>query len=69
VECSPPAYSVQTGYVCVLGMKQLMSFTSKKEQNSKGSTRLGRAFTNIKKGAMCSTEQLLKHISQRLLLF
>lgn len=51
-EWSPPAYSAQTGYVYVLGMNQLMNFTTEKPQNSKGSIRLGSAFTNVKKGAI-----------------
>lgn len=51
-EWSPPAYSPQTGYVYVLGMNQLMNFTTQKPEATKGSIRLGSAFTNVKKGAI-----------------
>jgi len=51
-EWSPPAYSPKTGYVYVLGMNQLMNFTTKEPDNTKGAIRLGSAFTNVKKGAI-----------------
>lgn len=51
-EWSPPAYSPQTGYVYVLGMNQLMNFTTAPPGDTKGGIRLGSAFTNVKKGAI-----------------
>ena len=51
-EWSPPAYSPQTGYVYVLGMNQLMNFTTEQPSKSTDSIRLGSAFTNVKKGGI-----------------
>ncbi len=46
-EWSPPAYSPQTKYAYVLGMDQLMNFTTHNDPYQKGRIRLGSAFTNI----------------------
>jgi PQQ-dependent dehydrogenase (methanol/ethanol family) len=46
-EWSPPAYSPLTHYVYVLGMDQLMRFTTQPEAYQKGRIRLGSAFTNV----------------------
>ncbi|HEY0383434.1 MAG TPA: PQQ-binding-like beta-propeller repeat protein [Candidatus Elarobacter sp.] len=46
-EWSPPAYSPETHFVYVLGMDQLMRFTTNPEAYQKGRIRLGSAFTNI----------------------
>jgi alcohol dehydrogenase (cytochrome c) len=46
-EWSPPAYSPKTHYVYVLGMDQLMNFTTQPATNTKGALRLGSALTNI----------------------
>jgi alcohol dehydrogenase (cytochrome c) len=46
-EWSPPAYSPKTHYVYVLGMDQLMNFTTQPATDTKGALRLGSAFTNI----------------------
>lgn len=51
-EWSPPAYSPKTGYVYIMGMNQLMNFTTEKPETSKGSIRLGSAFTNVKEGGI-----------------
>ena len=51
-EWSPPAYSPRTGYVYIMGMNQLMNFTTRKPEGGKGDMRLGSAFTNVKKGAI-----------------
>lgn len=51
-EWSPPAYSPKTGYVYVMGMNQLMNFTTREPETSEGSIRLGSAFTNVKKGSI-----------------
>ncbi len=51
-EWSPPAYSPKTGDVYVMGMNQLMNFTTKPPRGGKGDMRLGSAFTNVKKGAI-----------------
>ncbi len=47
-EWSPAAYSPMTKYVYVLGMDQLMTFTTQPASETKGSLRLGSAFTNVK---------------------
>src|ERR1700681_1104458 len=46
-EWSPPAYSPDTHYVYVLGMDQLMRFSTQPEAYQKGRIRLGSAFTNV----------------------
>jgi PQQ-dependent dehydrogenase (methanol/ethanol family) len=46
-EWSPPAYSPKTHYVYVLGMDQLMTFTTQPATNTPGALRLGSAFTNV----------------------
>jgi alcohol dehydrogenase (cytochrome c) len=46
-EWSPSAYSPLTHYVYVLGMDQLMRFTTQPEAYQKGRIRLGSAFTNV----------------------
>ena len=46
-EWSPPAYSPQTHYAYVLGMDQLMNFTTHKDPYQSGRIRLGSAFTNV----------------------
>jgi alcohol dehydrogenase (cytochrome c) len=51
-EWSPPAYSPHTGYVYVMGMNQLMNFTTQDPAYTEGSIRLGSAFTNVKKGSI-----------------
>lgn len=51
-EWSPPAYSPRTGEVYVMGMNQLMNFTTEKPKGGKGDIRLGSAFTNVKKGGI-----------------
>jgi len=48
-EWSPPAYSPETHMAYVLGMNQLMKFTTEKPADAKGVIRLGSAFTNVKK--------------------
>jgi len=48
-EWSPPAYSPETHMAYVLGMNQLMKFTTEKPADAKGLIRLGSAFTNVKK--------------------
>jgi alcohol dehydrogenase (cytochrome c) len=47
-EWSPPAYSPLTKYVYVLGMDQLMTFTTQPATETKGALRLGSAFANVK---------------------
>ena len=47
-EWSPPAYSPTTHLVYVLGMDQLMTFTTQPAVDTKGALRLGSAFTNVK---------------------
>lgn len=47
-EWSPPAYSPITHFAYVLGMDQLMTFTTQPASETKGSLRLGSAFTNVK---------------------
>jgi PQQ-dependent dehydrogenase (methanol/ethanol family) len=48
-EWSPPAYSPKTHDVYILGMNQLMSFTTKGEPTTlPGTIRLGSAFANVK---------------------
>ncbi len=51
-EWSPPAYSPDTHYVYVLGMDQLMRFTTNPEAYQKGRIRLGSAFSNIEPGGV-----------------
>lgn len=53
-EWSPPAFSPKTRNVYVLGMNQLMNFTTVEDTppNLPGQMRLGSAFTNVKKGAL-----------------
>ena len=46
-EWSPPAYSPDTHYVYVLGMDQLMKFSTHPEAYQPGRIRLGSAFSNI----------------------
>jgi alcohol dehydrogenase (cytochrome c) len=46
-EWSPPAYSPDTHYVYVLGMDQLMRFSTHTEAYQPGRIRLGSAFSNI----------------------
>jgi alcohol dehydrogenase (cytochrome c) len=46
-EWSPPAYSPDTHYVYVLGMDQLMRFSTQPEAYQKGRIRLGSAFSNV----------------------
>ncbi|GAC1311770.1 MAG: hypothetical protein NVSMB21_21650 [Vulcanimicrobiaceae bacterium] len=46
-EWSPPAYSPLTHYAYVLGMDQLMTFTTQPASETKGALRLGSAFTNV----------------------
>ncbi|HWT05095.1 MAG TPA: PQQ-binding-like beta-propeller repeat protein, partial [Xanthomonadales bacterium] len=46
-EWSPPAYSPDTHYVYVLGMDQLMKFSTHPEAYQTGRIRLGSAFSNI----------------------
>ena len=48
-EWSPAAYSPSTHYAYVLAMDQLMTFTTKPASDTKGSLRLGSAFTNVAK--------------------
>jgi len=52
-EWSPAAWSPKTHYAYVLGMDQLMNFTTQPEKNEPP-VRLGSAFTNVKK-AGCKT--------------
>jgi PQQ-dependent dehydrogenase (methanol/ethanol family) len=47
-EWSPAAYSPDTHDVYVLAMDQLMTFTTQPASETKGSLRLGSAFTNVK---------------------
>jgi alcohol dehydrogenase (cytochrome c) len=51
-EWSPPAYSPITHNVYVLGMDQLMTFTTQPPKNAKGQLRLGSAFTNVAKNGV-----------------
>lgn len=51
-EWSPAAYSPRTRYAYVLGMDQLMTFTTKPAETSRGQLRLGSAFTNVKKNGV-----------------
>ena len=51
-EWSPPAYSPQTHDVYVLGMDQLMNFTTTPATAAPGHIRLGSAFTNVKAGGL-----------------
>ncbi|HYW76124.1 MAG TPA: PQQ-binding-like beta-propeller repeat protein [Gammaproteobacteria bacterium] len=51
-EWSPPAFSPKTDDVYILGMNQLMNFTTEKPATLPGHIRLGSAFTNVKKGAI-----------------
>ena len=51
-EWSPPAFSPKTDDVYILGMNQLMNFTTEKPATLPGQIRLGSAFTNVKKGAI-----------------
>jgi alcohol dehydrogenase (cytochrome c) len=51
-EWSPSAYSPLTHYVYVLGMDQLMRFTTQPEPYQKGRIRLGSAFTNVEPGGV-----------------
>jgi alcohol dehydrogenase (cytochrome c) len=46
-EWSPPAYSPLTHYAYVLGMDQLMTFTTEPASDTKGALRLGSAFINV----------------------
>jgi PQQ-dependent dehydrogenase (methanol/ethanol family) len=46
-EWSPPAYSPETKYAYVLGMDQLMRFTTHNDPYQSGRIRLGSAFSNI----------------------
>jgi PQQ-dependent dehydrogenase (methanol/ethanol family) len=46
-EWSPPAWSPETHYAYVLGMDQLMRFSTHEDQYQKGRIRLGSAFSNI----------------------
>lgn len=47
-EWSPPAYSPKTDDVYVLGLNQLMTFTTSKVTNLPGTIRLGSTFKNVK---------------------
>jgi alcohol dehydrogenase (cytochrome c) len=51
-EWSPPAYSPKDHLVYIMGMNQLMKFTTKQPANLPGTMRLGSAFTNVEKGAI-----------------
>ena len=51
-EWSPPAYSPKTHYAYVLGMDQLMNFTTNPATSAPGHIRLGSAFTNVKPGGL-----------------
>ena len=46
-EWSPPAYSPKTHLVYILGMDQLMKFTTQPSKSVTGQLRLGSAFTNV----------------------
>ncbi|HEX3550968.1 MAG TPA: PQQ-binding-like beta-propeller repeat protein [Candidatus Elarobacter sp.] len=46
-EWSPPAYSPETKYAYVLGMDQLMNFTTHDDPYQNGRIRLGSAFSNV----------------------
>lgn len=46
-EWSPPAWSPETHYAYVLGMDQLMRFSTHEDQYQKGRIRLGSAFSNV----------------------
>jgi len=46
-EWSPAAWSPKTHYAYVLGMDQLMNFTTQPEKNEPGQLRLGSAFINV----------------------
>jgi alcohol dehydrogenase (cytochrome c) len=47
-EWSPPAYSPDTHMAYVLGLNQLMTFTTQEPTNLKGHIRLGSTFKNVK---------------------
>ena len=47
-EWSPPAYSPDTGMVYILGLNQLMTFTTQKVSTVPGQIRLGSTFKNVK---------------------
>ena len=47
-EWSPPAYSPDTGMVYILGLNQLMNFTTSDATNIPGQMRLGSTFKNVK---------------------
>jgi alcohol dehydrogenase (cytochrome c) len=51
-EWSPPAYSPQTHYLYIMGMDQLMRFTTKPTPSAPGLIRLGSAFTNVAPGGI-----------------
>jgi alcohol dehydrogenase (cytochrome c) len=51
-EWSPAAWSPKTHFAYVLGMDQLMNFTTQPEKNEPGQLRLGSAFVNVKPGAV-----------------
>ncbi len=51
-EWSPAAWSPKTHYAYVLGMDQLMNFTTQPEKNEPGQLRLGSAFINVQKGGI-----------------
>ncbi len=51
-EWSPPAFSPKTSDAYILGMNQLMTFTTEKPATLPGQIRLGSAFTNVKKGSI-----------------
>jgi glucose dehydrogenase len=46
-EWSPPAYSPETHMVYILGLNQLMNFTTQEPINFPGTMRLGSAFKNV----------------------
>jgi len=46
-EWSPPAWSPETHYAYVLGMDQLMKFSTHQDPYQKGRIRLGSAFSNV----------------------
>ncbi|HEY5340638.1 MAG TPA: PQQ-binding-like beta-propeller repeat protein, partial [Candidatus Aquilonibacter sp.] len=51
-EWSPSAYSPQTHYAYVVGMDQLMKFTTNPVHAAPGHLRLGSAFTNVEPGGV-----------------
>ena len=53
-EWSPPAYSPQTSDVYVLGLNQLMTYTTSKVNTVKGQMRLGSTFKNVEKNGLQS---------------